>query len=280
MIAIIPEPLIGIPGTLIGIVRNPQILDSIVRIDGDVKKTNERIDKALTDALDKLVTGKGTATKGSELLEKGQTILAIAKSIDAKLGPDSLTRYGNSVSALTNSPSLSLVAWHNLTQVVNYKTFLNADYAPKPSDFTPATGKEGYQNTINLFPDRPVDGRIPAVIVGFAGGHVPQEQSARLESLTDPQTHGSGFGFFVIEGGNEAVVLDGMYMKNVIVRNARIIYNGAPVRLENVYFVNCTFRFPLTEQLHLDRQIQGPVRKLSDAILEATAVNYSTVAPA
>jgi hypothetical protein len=98
--------------------------------------------------------------------------------------------------------------------------------------------------------------------------------SASWTSPTNTNSHGSGFGFIVIEGGNEAIDLDGMYMKNVIVRNARIIYNGAPVRLENVYFVNCTFRFPL------DRQIQGPVRKLSDAILQATAVNYSTVAPA
>jgi hypothetical protein len=252
--------------------------DDIASLRNDIKSANERIDKVLTDALDKLVTGKGGTTRGSELLEKGQTILAIAKSIDAKLKPDSLAGYGKLVSALTNSPSLSPVAWHNLTQAVNYRTFLNADYAPKPSDFTPATGNEDYKNSISLFPDRPVDSHIPAVEVGYAGGHVPQEQSARLESLTNPQPHGSGFRFFIIEGGNEAIVLDGMYMKNVIVRNARIIYNGAPVRLENVYFVNCTFRFPLFEEFHL--RPQGPVRNLSNAILQATAVNYSTVAPA
>jgi hypothetical protein len=123
-----------------------------------------------------------------------------------------------------------------------------------------------------------VDSSVPAVKVGFAGGHVPQEQSARLESLADPQPHGSGFGFFVIEGGNQAIVLDGMYIKNAIVRNARIIYNGAAVRLESVYFVNCTFRFPLFEKVHLD--VQKPLRNLSDAILHATAVNYSSVAPA
>ncbi len=254
-----------------------RLQDSIVRIDTDVKKTNERIDKALTDALDKLVAGKGAAIKGSEFLEKGQTILAIAKSIDAKLNPDSLAGYGKSVSALTKVPLLSPAAWRDLTQAVEYRSFLNAEYAPKPSDFTPATGHEDYKNTINLFPDRPVDSHVPAVRVGFAGGHIPQEQSARLESLTDPQPHGSGFGFFVVEGGNQAIVLDGMYIKNAIVRNARIIYNGAPVRLENVYFVNCTFRFPLIEKFHLDHQ---PVRDLSDAILKATAVNYSIVAPA
>jgi hypothetical protein len=232
----------------------------------------------LTDALDKLVAGKKTNANGSGLLEKGQIILSIARSVDARLNPASLANYGKSVSALTKSQSLSAAAWRNLTQAVEYRTFLNAEYAPKPSDFTPATGHEDYKNTISLFPDRPVDSHVPAVRVGFAGGHVPQEQSARLELLTDPQPHGSGFGFFVVEGGNQAIVLDGMHMKNVIVRNARIIYNGAPVRLETVYFVNCTFRFPLFEQFHLAPQ--GPIRNLSDAILESTAVNFSTTIPA
>jgi hypothetical protein len=160
---------------------------------------------------------------------------------------------------------------------VDYRTFLNAQYAPKPTDFTPATGHEDYQNEISLFPDRGVNGNVPAVIVGFAGGHVPEERSARMEFLTNHHPHGSGFGFFIVEGGNEAIVLDGMYMKNVIVRNARIIYNGAHVKLENIYFVNCTFRFPLFDKFHLQ---QEPVRSLSDAILEATAVNFSTVSPA
>lgn len=252
--------------------------DDIASLRNEIKSTNERIDAALTHALDKLVSGKGAPTKGSVLLEKGQTILAIAKSIDAKLNPNSLAGYGKSISRLTNSPSLSPVAWHGLTQAVNYRTFLNADYAPKPSDFAPATGNEDYKNSISLLPDQPINDNIPAVKVSFAGGHIPQEQSARLEFLTNPQPHGSGFGFFVIDGGNEAIVLDGAYMKNVIVRNARIVYNGASVRLENVYFVNCTFRFPLIEQFHPDRQ--KPVRHLSDAILQATAVNFSTIAPA
>jgi hypothetical protein len=124
-------------------------------------------------------------------------------------------------------------------------------------------------------------------MVSFAGGHVPQEQSARLEFLTHPHLHGSGFGFFVIEGGDEAIVLDGMYIKNGIVRNARIIYNGAPMRLENVYFVNCSFRFPLPQRI-VDPKLgtymefpkhAEPVRAFGNAILQATAVNLSTTTP-
>jgi hypothetical protein len=100
---------------------------------------------------------------------------------------------------------------------------LSAGYAPKPSDFTPATGHEGYAISLTLSPDRPANLNVPAAKVGFAGGHVLLEQSARMELLTNPRPHGSEFGFIVVEGGTDAVVLDGMYMKNVIVRNARII---------------------------------------------------------
>jgi hypothetical protein len=158
-----------------------QLKESISKIDGDIKKTNDRIDEALNHALDKLVSGKGAAAKGSELLEKGQTILAIAKSIDAKLAPDSLVGYGKLVSTLTSSPSLSNVAWRNLAQAMNYRSFLNADYAPKPSDLAPATGREGYKFSLNLVPDRPENSHIPGAIVCTAGGYAPPEQSARLE---------------------------------------------------------------------------------------------------
>jgi hypothetical protein len=80
---------------------------------------------------------------------------------------------------------------------------------------------------------------------------------------------GSGSRLFVVEGGLDALVLDGMYMKNVIVRNSRVIYEGGPVRLENVSFVNCTFVLS-------ERQ---PVRELGDSILQATSVHFEQVGP-
>ena len=41
-------------------------------------------------------------------------------------------------------------------------------------------------------------------------------------------------------------MLDGEYMKNVIVRNAVVKYEGGPLKLENTHFVNCTFQFQQT----------------------------------
>ena len=237
--------------------------DDIRRIDGDIKKTNDRIDAALSDAVDKLVGSKKISATGK--LERGQVILSLATSINAKLRPASVVSYGKLVSGLTAS---SPAAWQNLTQAVNYRTFLNADYIPKVTDFTPATGKEDYQSEVIIASPPPVGGL--AFIVGFAGGHVPDQESARLETISKPRPHGSGFGFIVVEGGAGAIGLDNAYLKNVIVRNAHVMYSGGPTKLENVYFVNCTFTFPV-----LRAQPQQRERQLSDAILEAVSVNFS-----
>jgi hypothetical protein len=91
-----------------------------------------------------------------------------------------------------------------------------------------------------------------------------------LELLDHPQPTGSGIGLFVIEGANGIIGLDGAYMKNVIIRNAEVSYSGGPVRLENVAFVNCTFRFTKNK----------PVVGLGEAILQANLINYSTAPPA
>ena len=42
-------------------------------------------------------------------------------------------------------------------------------------------------------------------------------------------------------GTEKGFVLDGFYLENVVFENANIIYNGGPVILQNVRFVNCTF---------------------------------------
>ena len=38
--------------------------------------------------------------------------------------------------------------------------------------------------------------------------------------------------------------LDGMLMKNVVIRNATVSYSGGPVSLQNVIFANCVFLLP------------------------------------
>lgn len=65
----------------------------------------------------------------------------------------------------------------------------------------------------------------------------------------------------IIEG---QVSLDDMYLKNVIIRNSIVSYNGGPVSLENVTFVNCIFKLS---------NAAAP-RHFADRLLEATEVSF------
>lgn len=241
--------------------------DDIASLKSEVKSTNERIDKVLSDALNKLVANKSANIQNNKAtLEKGELILSVARSVNAKLIPSALSNYADYVSKVSESATLSAVAWQSLTHTVDYRSFLNADYVPKLTDLTPWPQNDPYRSSVILRPDKlgPVPMRGPAVF--FSGGYVQPEKSARLEPLANPQSVPSKIGLFVVEDGWGSVVLDGMYMKNVIVRNAKVIYEGGPVKLENVYFVNCSFT--LTKS-------RPAVRRLSDSILRTASVDFS-----
>ncbi len=51
---------------------------------------------------------------------------------------------------------------------------------------------------------------------------------------------------WVVEGEGMEIALDGYHVRNSIIRNAHVIYNGGPLILENVSFVNCVFSLKQT----------------------------------
>lgn len=76
-------------------------------------------------------------------------------------------------------------------------------------------------------------------------GKVPIAEAAKVEHIGKPTNVGATFGdqwVFISDGG---VRVDGMHLKNVMFSNVEINYAGGPLILENVYFVNCTFRMPI-----------------------------------
>jgi hypothetical protein len=58
---------------------------------------------------------------------------------------------------------------------------------------------------------------------------------------------------------DNALLLGGLYAKNVIVKNSKVVYHGGPLKLDNVYFVNCTFEiFHQTPGLTLLKPLRTP----------------------
>jgi hypothetical protein len=158
-------------------------------------------------------------------------------------------------------------AWETAQQYLDYRSFLNASFVPSPSKLT-VWKDSRYQANVNIKPNPVPSEHLPvrAFSVFFAGGYVSPQNSARLESFGNPQSESSGIGVFVIDGGADIVGLDGTYMKNVIIRNSEVEYDGGPVSLENVSFVNCKFHFQRTP-LAID---------LGKSILMSAMVSFTT----
>lgn len=80
-------------------------------------------------------------------------------------------------------------------------------------------------------------------------GLVPSTQSAVLNligehlNLIDPM----GAAFIILDG--DEIILDGLDMKNVVLRNVNVRYYGSRVIMQNVYFVNCRFTFLPASQM-------------------------------
>lgn len=238
----------------------------------DIGKANDRIDGVLTKALERAfpipTAGKKTLS-GS--LKQADELLQIAKAENIKLNPALFAAYGKNLASLTNELPLSATAWQTLTTMTDYRSFLNADFVPSLGQLTPATGKSNYRSAVTIIPNpQHPEWHIPFGVF-FAGGYAAADKSARLESLSKPQPEGSEFAFFVVEGGMDTILLDGAYMRNVIIRHSDVAYNGGPVVLENVYFVNCTFK------QHFQMTPSG--RDLGAKLLAAAAVTFESRKP-
>lgn len=171
-----------------------------------------------------------------EKAEIAQRTLAAAK--EGRLRIDSMI-VRNTGTRFIEMAQQGSAAWAAAQEYLSYRSFLNADFVPK---LTPATGTSRYRPAVNItdMPTKP--GTQRAFSVSFAGGYASGDQAARLELLSDPQPEGSEFAYFIIDGGEAAIRLDDAFMRNVIIRNSDISYSGSKVRLENVWFINCTFQ--------------------------------------
>jgi hypothetical protein len=147
-------------------------------------------------------------------------------------------------------------AWSAVQEYLGYRSFLNADFVPA---LTPSTGKSKYRSSVNITALQPNLEHRPAFSVFFAGGYASGDKSARLESLSNPQPEGSEFAYFIVDGGTATLGLDDGYMRNVIIRNSDISYAGGQVKLENVWFINCTFQAYV--------RVVPETKKLGNAIL-------------
>jgi hypothetical protein len=193
-------------------------------------------------------------------IQNAQSVLTTAKNKNSKIDVNIIKTTGTKfIESAQRNPEV----WPVAEQYLSYSSFLNTDLAPP---LTPSTGTSKYRSAVTFIPNPNQPEHHLAYQVQFAGGYAKGDKSARLERLDNPQPEGSEFAFFIVVGVGDTIVLDGEYMRNVIIRNANVAYDGGPLVLENVYFVNCTFTSFRPTKPGID---------LGKTILASTATTFS-----
>lgn len=165
-------------------------------------------------------------------------ILDAAKKSGTRLDSELITDAGKqfvSAGGSTNSPDV----WNAALTFLNYRSFLNDALAPATDRFT-SVGKTPLPWKFK-FNDRAHSRDYEYHI--RTGEEVPSERAAVLEPIGEPLNISEeiGFAFLLIADHPMGFILDGSRLRNIIFKNSKIVYDGGPVEMENVYFVNCTF---------------------------------------
>jgi hypothetical protein len=144
-------------------------------------------------------------------------------------------------------------AWSVVLTLISYRSLTINNPAPSPLR-KPISPGFGMHIDIRSSPT----GELRAPIVMLCGFTTPDKAALYEEITPSPETppiehsEKDSAEYAMVDLLGQTTRLDGMRLKNIILRNAHIVYNGRSVNLENVYFVNCTFEFerdPTTQQL-------------------------------
>ena len=163
---------------------------------------------------------------------EAKQLIASAHGSSIELPSSVVEQAGKSfVAVASKEPS----AWDVALQFLNYRSYLNSVSEPK--------------GETRPIPDFWSKYEIPKANIDFALGTLKWQGFSRppdvpqLRLLSAPDLNilqPSGPQFLVVT--NPSVVLDNLYARRVIFKDSVITYNGGPLKLDEVYFVNCTFQ--------------------------------------
>ena len=243
---------------------NGNIDNKLTPIAQQLKDLIEKVGK-LEGRFDQLDADEKRLTKLQ--LNKLSAQITNAQRTKRHLEPTLIAGLGNDVLAFTNSSDqeISTLAWNTAIQLADYRTILNREVAKSRVESAKAAAKRGTDFDMEARVLDPTN-----VTFGIAYDQnktVPFDQAARYERLGNPLLRRDfGRPFYIASGKGVELLLDGHYLKNVIFHDAQISYQGGPLVMENVYFVNCTFHV----------QPSPNARQLTIAVLNSTSITFDT----
>lgn len=130
----------------------------------------------------------------------------------------------------------SALAWDTTTALLQYQSVVDAFTPPINLDLS--RPMDHYTTQYSIYAEPGLS--VPAL--KSTQSAVPQEQAAALDYIGEDKNKNlpSGPVMLSLEGGN--LTLDRMHLKNVVLIGVNVFYKGGALKLENVYFLNCTFQ--------------------------------------
>jgi hypothetical protein len=188
----------------------------------------------------KTITG-GTKLNGTRLnmaLPEIKTAAVAARSASIDLNPTVVANLGDKILGLQQSPG----AWPTVLELMDYRSFFNTSLAPQlgqhPRTQLPLTELWMGYTIKPIHPGIP----IPTPKVIAYGKGVPKSEAAVMEPIGQESQVPVQPLFMVVDATGWALNLSGQHLKNVIIENAEIHYEGGNLILEDVWFINCIFK--------------------------------------
>ena len=179
-------------------------------------------------------------------------LVAVARRESVAADPAQTSRVGLRLLDVSEGNS---AAWKSTLRFAGYRSFLNLGSASLPNISSPRRAATNY-----VYKNGGSHPLFAAV------GSAPISEAVRFSPIgKDPNTNQES-GDAVLIGTGGSVEIDGMEMRHVVFRNTEIIYNGGPIRMSDVYFVDCTFKI---------KQQRTGVGFVTALLQEGTATSYA-----
>jgi hypothetical protein len=217
----------------------------ITRIDGRITSTESKVDGLLSKALDKAFSKTSSGKIASrDAIETASQIIDVARSFEVKLSPETIRLTGNRLVSLSGKEQpIAADAWRVLQSTLGYASAITLP-APQWELTPPVPGNPTPFGDFEMEGVRQFFSAKDQVPIEEAGGGYTISSENRI--VTGMKSRGLKVGpayVMYLGSGDSKIVLDGLHLRNAILKNMHVIYYGTATILEGVYFLNCTFEF-------------------------------------
>jgi len=231
----------------------------------------DMFNKALERAYPSVPTPEGLKQPGnaSNTIERGSAIVEMANNLGIGLDPAIANRFGLEVIAASENATIRDQAWKAMEASLRQRTqqdevvaaVRNVHWIKSTIPRELRVGLDEFFNQIDTYgSEMTATAQSTWLSVPIGAEDSIKQFHQKLQKLGLPLPAYARF----VGKGQATPPFDGIHFSNIVFENLHITYNGGPLILENVTFVNCSFSF----------QIDTASRSLAIALLTAPRITF------